>query len=94
MSVKATGKKLHYQWQKDGIDLSDDDRHHRTDTDTLHIIKMENSDSKAHYQCSVKNEVGEEFSDEAVLTVSKLVIDPYEKLSEQMKHHLSSECHV
>ena len=79
MSVQATGDNLHYQWQKDGNDLSDD-RHHGTDTDTLHIVKVEKADSKARYRCSVKNEIGEEFSKEAVLTVRKLVIGLYEKL--------------
>ena len=74
MSVRASGDNLHYKWQKDGIDLSDDDRHQDTDTHTLHIVKVEKGDSKAHYQCHVKNEIGEELSKEAVLTVSKLVI--------------------
>ena len=58
-TVHATGDNLHYQWQKDGIDLSDDDRYH--DTDTLHIMQVEKGDNKAHYRCHVKNEIGEEF---------------------------------
>ena len=74
-TVHATGDNLHYQWQKDGIDLSDNDRYRDTDTDTLHIMKVEKGCSNAHYQCHVKNEIGEEFSREAILTVSKLVID-------------------
>ena len=81
MSVQATGDNLHYQWKRDGSNLSDDDRHHGTGTNTLHIVKVEKGDSKAHYQCSVRNEIGEEFSKEAVLTVSKLIIGLYEKLS-------------
>ena len=84
MIVQTTGDNLHYRWQKDGIDLSDDDRYCDTDTDTLHIVKVEMGDSKAHYRCHVKNETGEEFSREAVLTVSKLVIDC--KLSLAAKH--------
>ena len=75
MTVRATGDKLHYQWQKDGIDLSDDDRHRDTGTHTLSIVKVEMSDNKARYRCLVKNEIGEEFSKDVVLTVSKLVID-------------------
>ena len=86
MTLQATGDNLHYQWKKDGIDLSDDDRHHGTDTDTLRIVKVEKGDSKAHYRCSVKNEIGEELSEEAVLTVSKLVIGLYEKLSGQIQN--------
>ena len=74
MTVQATGDNLLYRWQKDCIDLSDDDRHHDTGTDTLHIVKVEKGDSKGHYGCHVKNEIGDEFSREAVLTVSKLVI--------------------
>ena len=76
MSVEATGDNLRYQWKRDGNHLSDD-RHHGTDTDTLHIVKVKKSDSKAHYRCSVKNEIGEELSEEAVLTVSKLIIGLY-----------------
>ena len=72
MTVQATGDNLHYQWQKDNIDLSDDNRHHGTGTDTLRIVKVEKGDSKARYRCSVKNEKGEEFSKEAVLKVGKL----------------------
>ena len=75
MIVRATGDNLRYQWKRDGSNLSDDDRHHGTDTDTLRIVKVEKGDSKAHYWCSVKNEIGEEFSEEAVLTVSKLMIE-------------------
>ena len=71
MTVQAIGDNLHYQWQKNGIDLSDDDRHRDIETDTLRIVKVEKGDSKACYRCSVKNEVGEEFSKEAVLTASK-----------------------
>ena len=74
MIVRATGDNLFYQWQKDGIDLSNDDRHHDTGTDTLRIVKVAKGDSKAHYRCHVKNEIEDEFSREAVLTVSKLVI--------------------
>ena len=74
MTLQATGDNLHYQWQKDGIDLSDDDRHRDTGTHTLRIVKME-KDDKVHYRCHVKNKVGEEFSKDAVLTVSKLVIN-------------------
>ena len=71
--MQATGDN---QWQKDKNYLSDDDRHHGTDTDTLHIVKVEKRDSKARYRCSVKNKK-EEFSKEAVLTVSKLVINVF-----------------
>ena len=74
MTVRATGDNILYQWLKDGVDLSNDDRYHDTGTDTLHIVKVEKGDSKAHYRCHVKNETGDEFSRDAVLIVSKLVI--------------------
>ena len=74
MTVRANGDNLHYQWQKDGIDLSDDDRHHDTGTHTLCIMKVEMCDNKACYRCLVKNEIGEEFSKDALLTVSKLIM--------------------
>ena len=72
--VQATGDYLHFQWQKDCIDLSDDDKYQDTDTDTLHILKVEKSDSKASYRCHIKNDADEKFSKQAVLTVSKLII--------------------
>ena len=74
MTVRATGDNLHYQWQKDGIDLSDDNRHHDTGTHTLCIMKVGKSDNKARYRCLVKNKIGEEFSKDALLTVSKLIM--------------------
>ena len=74
--VEATGDCLKFKWQKDRkINLSDDEKCYDTDTDTLHIVKVEKGDNKARYQCLVKNEIGEEFSKDVVLTVSKLVID-------------------
>ena len=75
MTVRATGDNLHYRWQKEGIDLSDSNKHCDTGTDTLCIVKVEKGDNKARYRCLVKNEIGEEFSKDVVLTVSKLVID-------------------
>ena len=73
--VQATGYCLHFQWQKNGRDLPNDDRYCGTDTNTLRIVNVEKDDSKARYWCHVKNEIGKEFSKEAVLTVSKLVIN-------------------
>ena len=88
MTVQATGDNLRYQWKRDNVDLSDDDRHHGTGTDTLRIVKVEKGDSKARYQCSVKNEIGEEFLEAAVLTVSKLIISLHEKLNGQIQNQI------
>ena len=67
--VKATGGDLHFQWQKDRTDLHDGGRYCDTDTDTLHIVKVEMSD-EGRYRCIVKNHLR---SDEASLTVSELM---------------------
>ena len=83
MTVQATGDNLLFQWQKNRVDLSDDDRHYGTGTDTLHIVMVEKGD-KARYRCHVKNEIGREFSDEAILIVSKLIISLHEKLNGQI----------
>ena len=70
--VKATGECLQFQWKKDCKDLHGDSKYRGTKTDTLHIKEVEKSD-KGCYQCLVKNHVKGKFSEEATLTVSKLV---------------------
>ena len=71
--VEATGDKLHFQWQKNCQNLPDGNRYYDTTKDTLRIVKVEKSD-RAHYRCSVKNDKGEKLSNEAALTVSKLIL--------------------
>ena len=68
--VKATGDDLNFQWQKNQSDLDDGDRCCGTRTGRLRIVEVEMSD-KGRYRCLVKNSVGEEFSHEAFLIVSK-----------------------
>ena len=73
--VKATGDALQFQWQKDRKEiLCDGDRYCDTDTDTLHIEEVEESD-KGRYRCIVtaRNDAGKKFSDEARLTISKYI---------------------
>ena len=70
-TVEATGDNLQFKWQRNGRDLCDDSRHHDTDTDTMHIVNVEKVDNKSHYRCLVKNDLEENFSQQAVLTVSK-----------------------
>lgn len=72
--VKATGDDLHFLWQKDCEILCDGGRYRDTGTDTLRIIEVEKNDNKSRYRCLVRNDKGEKLSQEAVLTVSKLVI--------------------
>ena len=69
-AVHTTGDCLQFQWQKDGTDLSDDDKHFDTGTDSLHIVNVQKND-KGCYRCRVKNDVGEKLSKAALLTVSK-----------------------
>ena len=71
--VEATGDVLRFQWQKNGSDIHDrGSRYRGTGSDTLKILLVKESDEGC-YRCLVKNYVGEEFSDDVVLTVSKLV---------------------
>ena len=71
-NIEATGDNLHFQWQKDGIDLSDGDKYRGVNTDTLHIVVVEGSD-EGDYRCLVENDVGKLFSNEAVLSFGKLL---------------------
>ena len=75
-SVEATGDDLQFQWQKNCVDLCDGDRYCGTETDSLHILMVERTD-EGRYRCLVKNSVGEKFSNNAILTVSKLVLASY-----------------
>ena len=76
-TVKATGDIFQFQWQKDGTDIHDHgSRYRRTDTNTLQILMVNKSDEGC-YRCLVKNYKREEFSSDAILTVSKLVLTSY-----------------
>ena len=72
--VKATGDDLHFQWQKNRSDLCDGGRYCDTDTDTLRIVEVE-TDDRGRYRCIVKNHLGTKPSDEASLTISKLLMN-------------------
>ena len=67
------GDKLLFQWNKDGHDLSDNDKYRGTRTQILKILEVNESD-EAHYRCFVKNDVGQLHSDPAVLRVSKCLV--------------------
>lgn len=71
--VKATGDGLHFQWKNHIGDLRDDSRYYGTETDTLHIVKVEKCDQlPGYFQCLVKNDIKETLSNKAILTVGKL----------------------
>ena len=72
--VKATGDCLQFQWQKDCQGLCDGSKYRGTKIDELHIKDVKKSD-KGSYQCLVKNYKGENLSEEAVFTISKLIIN-------------------
>ena len=72
LNVGSIGDGLHFQWQKNHSDLCDGGRYCGTNTDTLRIVEVEKGD-KGRYRCLVKNDVGRKFSEEAFLTISKLV---------------------
>ena len=72
--VRVTGDGLQFQWQKECCDLCDGSSYRGTHTDTLHILGVEKSD-KGHYKCIVTNGLGRVSSNEAFLSLSKLVIN-------------------
>ena len=83
-TVEATGDDLHFQWQKDGKDISMDEMRlkcSQTDkTSTLRIQSVEKGD-EGHYKCLVKNRVESSVessgmtSKEAQLPVCKLATE-------------------
>ena len=74
--MKGTGDDIQFQWQKNRSDLCEGGRYCDTNTDTLQIFEIEKGD-KGRYRCLVKNKVGRAFSNEALLTISKLVFNVY-----------------
>ena len=71
-SVTATGTApLSYQWQKDGVDLTDGGTITGATTATLTITGVMESDESG-YRCVVANIAGTDTSDTAMLTVGKL----------------------
>ena len=70
-SVTATGTEpLSYQWQKDGVDLTDGGSITGATTPTLTIADVMESD-EGGYRCVVTNTAGMDTSNTAVLTVGK-----------------------
>ena len=71
-SVTATGTApLSYQWQKDGVNLTDGGRITGATTATLTITGVMESD-EGGYRCVVTNSAGTATSNTAMLTVGKL----------------------
>ena len=71
-SVTATGTApLSYQWQKDGVDLTDGGSIIGASTSSLAIVDLMESDEGV-YRCVVSNVAGTDTSSTAVLTVGEL----------------------
>ena len=71
--VTVTGVCLQFQWKKDSEELHDSGKCRGTRTHTLRIKDVNKSD-KGCYQCFIRNDDGEEMSNEAELTVSKCIL--------------------
>ena len=71
-SIKAEGDNLTYQWQKNGSNVCNDNRHIGAATHILTIRQVNKSDA-GRYKCVVMNEVSKNgsVSEEAQLTVGK-----------------------
>ena len=76
-SVTATGTApLSYQWQKDGVNLTDEGRITGATTATLTITGVMESD-EGGYRCVVTNTTGMETSNTAMLTVGMCISEFY-----------------
>ena len=76
-SVTATGTApLSYQWQKDGVNLTDGGSITGATTATLTITGVMESD-EGGYRCVVTNIAGTDTSDSALLTVGELNLHAY-----------------
>lgn len=69
-SIQAQGTELFYQWQRDSADISDA----TSATYTLSSVSM--ADSGSMFRCIVSNSVGDTFSNEAMLIVTRAVVAP------------------
>ena len=70
--VEATGGNLTYQWQRDGGNLSDNDKYGGTLTATLTVRNVMEED-EGNFTCVVTNVLGDVNSSAAELTVRKCV---------------------
>ena len=74
-SVIATGTApLSYQWQKDGVDLTDGGSIIGASTSSVAIVDVMESD-EGGYRCVVSNVAGTDASNTSVLTVGELTIN-------------------
>jgi hypothetical protein len=67
-TVAAVGQSLSYQWQKDGLALSEGGHYSGVTSDTLTISNADSNDA-ADYRCAVSNPGGSAVSDSATLTI-------------------------
>ena len=70
--IEASGSLLEYQWQRDGIDLTDEVKLSGTNTSNLTITDVLEEDG-GNFTCIVSNILGNVTSRAAELTVCKLL---------------------
>ena len=71
-TVIATGSDLTYQWQRNGMNLTDDTKYSGTTTATLTAMNVMEED-EGNFTCVVTNAVDSVTSSAAPLTVRKCV---------------------
>ncbi len=69
-SVTATGTELMYQWQNDGVDISDNSTYQGANTPDLMVTNAQ-AEQAGEYTCVVSNAVGSDTSNAATLTFRK-----------------------
>ena len=67
-TVNATGASLHYQWQKDGLDLTDGARVSGANSSTLNLVNLAKTDA-GNYHVALTNLAGAVTSQDAALVV-------------------------
>ncbi len=70
-SVVATGHGLTYQWQKDGVVLSDTDKYTGTTTPTIRVTDIVFPVDSGFYSLVITNVAGAVVSNAASLTIGK-----------------------
>ena len=71
-TVVATGNNLTYQWQRDGVNLTDGARYSGTTTTTLTVMNVTEED-EGNFTCVVTDDMDSITSNAAELTVRKCV---------------------
>ena len=72
-TVVASGGSLLYQWQKNGVDISDTPlKYSGTETDTLTVINVHDPEDEGAYSVVVANTAGSTDTEAGMLTIGKI----------------------